>query len=293
MAYQGFQPPNVPLTGTDIAPGSIGGTQIQDGSVTATELSSTAITDKIGYTPAGGSSTGNIGFLFTPQNIQSVAYTAVFSDSGKTLVHPSSDVTPRTFTIPSNSSVSYPVGTQLFFLNLSTGALTVDISGDTLVETGTLNIGAKVLGQNEHAVARKITSVTWLITLYKGIVDLSSSQTLTNKTLNTATVQSAVLQSYSDTIVALTGTTPALSTTGGTVKTWTLSANSSPTDGLTSGQSITLGVTAGSYTVTWPTMTWVKVGGSGVAPTFTSTGVNWVVLWKVGSSLNGAFLGTA
>ena len=56
---------------------------------------------------------------------------------------------------------------------------------------------------------------------------------------------------------------------------------------------VTPSVTAGSYTVTWPTVTWSKVGGSGTAPSLTATGINWVVLWKVGGSIFGSFLGTA
>ncbi len=91
----------------------------------------------------------------------------------------------------------------------------------------------------------------------------------------------------------MTGTTPALAATNGSIQTWTLTANSTPTDSLSSGQSILLGVTAGSFTITWPTTTWSKVGGSGTAPTLTSSGVTWIVLWKVGGTLRGALLGTA
>ena len=98
---------------------------------------------------------------------------------------------------------------------------------------------------------------------------------------------------YTEEVFAVTGTTPALSPTNGSIQTWTLTANSTPTDGLASGQSIILGITAGSYTVTWPSVTWSKVGGSGTAPTLTSSGVNWVILWKVSTTLRGAFLGTA
>ena len=98
---------------------------------------------------------------------------------------------------------------------------------------------------------------------------------------------------YTEEVFVLTGTTPALSASNGSIQTWTLSGNSTPTDGLASGQSLILGITAGSNTVTWPSVTWSKVGGSGTAPTFTSTGVNWIVLWKINSTLRGAFLGTA
>ena len=99
---------------------------------------------------------------------------------------------------------------------------------------------------------------------------------------------------YTEEVYAVTGTTPALSPTNGSIQTWTLSANSTPTAGTwADGQSLILGVTASSYTVTWPSVTWSKVGGSGAAPTLTSTGVNWVIFWKVGGTIRASFLGTA
>ena len=44
-----------------------------------------------------------------------------------------------------------------------------------------------------------------------------------------------------------------------------------------------------SYTVTWPTMTWVTSAGN-VAPTLTAKDT--IVLWKVGSVLYGAYTGS-
>ena len=50
-------------------------------------------------------------------NDQSSAYTLVLGDAGKTIRHPASDNNARTFTIPANSSVAYPVGTVVTFIN--------------------------------------------------------------------------------------------------------------------------------------------------------------------------------
>lgn len=112
-------------------------------------------------------------------------------------------------------------------------------------------------------------------------VTLTGVQTLTNKTIT-------------EIVYTLTGTTPALSATNGSVQTWTLTANSTPTNSLTSGQSIILGINDGTaYSVTWPSVTWTKVGGSGTAPTLTATGSTWVVLWMVGATLYGSLLGSA
>lgn len=93
-----------------------------------------------------------------------------------------------------------------------------------------------------------------------------------------------------ETVYAVSGTAPALNPANGTMQTWTLSANSTPTDGLVAGQSMTLMIDDGSsYTITWPTMSWV--GGS--APTLATSGYTIVVLWKVGSTLYGAHVGNA
>jgi hypothetical protein len=119
----------------------------------------------------------------------------------------------------------------------------------------------------------------------------SAVATLTNKTLTSPALTTPTITGYTETVYSLTGTD--INPANGTVQTKTLSANTTFTESLADGQSVTLGITAGAYTVTWPTTTWSKVGGSGVAPTLTSTGVNWVVLWQVGGVLRGAFLGTA
>jgi len=92
-------------------------------------------------------------------------------------------------------------------------------------------------------------------------------------------------------VYALTGTTPALLATNGATQTWTLSANSTPTDSLTTGQSIILLVTASTFSVTWPSVTWSKSGGGGAAPALSASLKSTVILWKVGSVLYGSYLG--
>ena len=79
----------------------------------------------------------------------------------------------------------------------------------------------------------------------------------------------------------------------GSIQTWTLGASRTPTlTSIASGQSVTLEITAGAYTVTFTGVTWIKVGGSGTAPTLGTTGVSTVVLWKVGSVLKGCYPGS-
>ena len=103
----------------------------------------------------------------------------------------------------------------------------------------------------------------------------TNTQTLTNKTIR-------------DTVYALSGT--AFDATNGAVQTKTLSANTTFTDSLSSGDAIVLQLEAGaSYTVTYPTMQWVTSGGN-VAPTLTAKDV--LVFWKVSSTLYGAYVGS-
>lgn len=81
-------------------------------------------------------------------------------------------------------------------------------------------------------------------------------------------------------VYALTGTTPALDPDNGTIQTWTLTGASTPVDTLTDGQSMTLHLTPGAYSVTWPTSTVI-----GDWPTGLAAGLNVIVLWKVGTTL--------
>ena len=79
----------------------------------------------------------------------------------------------------------------------------------------------------------------------------------------------------------------ALDPDNGMIQTWTLGANRTATDSLNAGQSVLLMITAGSYTLTWPTITWA--GGS--APTLSTSSVTAIELWKVGTILYGANVG--
>jgi citrate lyase gamma subunit len=95
-----------------------------------------------------------------------------------------------------------------------------------------------------------------------------------------------------ETVAALSGTSYALSVANGTILTWTLTANSTLTDSLSSGQSVELNVDDGTnYTISYPTITWITNGG--VAPTLKTTGVTKIVFEKVGSVLYGARIGDA
>jgi len=97
-----------------------------------------------------------------PQNSQSAAYTLVLADSGKSIVHPISDNNARTFTIPANGSVAYPVGTAVTFINMI-NTLTIAITTDTMYLAGTGTTGSRTLAAYGVATAIKVTSTSWII----------------------------------------------------------------------------------------------------------------------------------
>ena len=108
--------------------------------------------------------TNAVGFKNIPQNSQSTAYTLVLADAGKHILHPSADTTARTFTIPANASVAYPIGTALTFINQNAaGVVTIAINTDTMRLAVTGAIGSRTLAANGVATAIKLTATEWII----------------------------------------------------------------------------------------------------------------------------------
>lgn len=95
-------------------------------------------------------------------NSQSAAYPLVLSDRGKTILHPTADNNPRTFTIPANSSVAYPVGTVIQFIN-QINTVTIAITTDTLTLSPGGATGSRTLAANGMAEAIKVTTTLWYI----------------------------------------------------------------------------------------------------------------------------------
>jgi len=107
--------------------------------------------------------TDAVGFRNIPQNSQSANYTLVLADSGKHIFHPVGDNNARTFTIPANSSVAYPIGTALTFINMAVANVTIAITTDTLTLSSAGTTGSRTLATNGSATCIKITSTSWLI----------------------------------------------------------------------------------------------------------------------------------
>ena len=141
------------LTGATLAAGVTASSLTSVGT-----LASLAVT---GTTTVGGL---EVGTKILPQVSQSADYTLVLSDSGKHILHPSADTTARTFTIPANSSVAYPIGTSVTFINQNAGgAITIAITTDTMRIAGAGTTGNRTLTANGVATAVKIATTEWII----------------------------------------------------------------------------------------------------------------------------------
>lgn len=97
------------------------------------------------------------------QSSKSADYTLTLADAGTHILHPSSDASGRTFTIPANASVAYPVGTVITFINAG-GTITIAITSDTMYLAGAAaTTGSRTLDAYGMASAIKIASTTWVI----------------------------------------------------------------------------------------------------------------------------------
>jgi hypothetical protein len=95
---------------------------------------------------------------------------------------------------------------------------------------------------------------------------------------------------YENVFTITDGASVDLNPANGTIQLWTLGASRSPTaTSFAAGQSMTLMVDDGAaYTVTWPSVVWV----GGTAPTLATAGFTVIELWKVSTTLYGAFVGS-
>ena len=155
----------------------------------------------------------------------------------------------------------------------SGGTTGLTVSGSPITSSGTITLSGTL------AVANGGTGTT--TSTGSGSVVLGTSPSITSPS-----VTGTILED----VYALSGTTPAFDPDNGSVQTWTLSGNSTPTDSLSAGEAITLMIDDGTaYTITWPTMTWVN--NAAAAPTLAATGYTVVALWKVSTTLYGALVG--
>ena len=156
------------------------------------------------------------------------------------------------------------------------GVLTLATIADSKLST--ISTAGKVSG---NAITSGTIGGTTIINT-SGAITTSGAVTVTGET---------ILKEIRETVFTLGTTgTVALDPANGSVQTTALAGNLTFTDSLVTGQSILLVIADGSsYTVTWPTITWITANGN-VAPTLTSRDM--VAVFKVATTLYGAYLGS-
>ena len=118
------------------------------------------------------------------------------------------------------------------------------------------------------------------------VVNVSATQTLTNKTLTDPVITGGIVE---DTYSVPASTTPNLNLANGSIQYWTLTGNSTPTLTIANGQYLTLMINDGTaYTITW---TAVGQWAGGQEPVLATTGYTTIVIWKVNSIVYGAKVG--
>ena len=238
----------------------------------------------IGYT--GSTSNVTITDNLTDNSERFVTYTTVstgvldtiYTSSSKLTYNPSTGTVTTSGIIVTNGDII--VGNAQLATTATSDFLWINSSNGT--PTGSIT--------RPHAGAVALHYDTSTELLYRNIGG-TDWKPISNNTLSGAILNDG----YTEEVFAVTGTTPALSPTNGSIQTWTLTASSTPTAGTwNDGQSITLMIDDGTdYTITWTSLsiTWKTDGGT--APTLNTTGYTVIALWKVGSVIYGARVGDA
>lgn len=134
-------------------------------------LTAPTLTAPVLGTPASGNlsnctadGTNKIGYLDIPQNSRSADYTFALSDRGEQIYHPGADTTARTWTIPANGSVAFPIGATITLINDTLGGvITLAITTDTLVWSPTGGTGSRSLAASGLCTIVKITATRWMV----------------------------------------------------------------------------------------------------------------------------------
>jgi hypothetical protein len=171
--------------------------------------------------------------------------------------------------------------------NFVSGVFTTQISGATVVAT-TIELG----NASDTTLSRSVAGVLAV----EGVVipSISSTNTLTNKTLTDPAIIGTILE---DIYTITDGAAFEVDPGNGSIQLITLGASRTPkATNFTAGESVTLMVNDGTaYTLTWTDTTW-GTGGviwkGGTAPTLATTGYSVIQFWKVSTQVYGVSVGS-
>lgn len=154
----------VTLAGTlAVANGGTGSTSAATARSALSAAASGANTDITSVATTTTINSNVIGYRDVPQNAQSSAYTFAAGDAGKHVYSTNSGA--QTVTVPTNASVSLPVGTAVTIVNNGTTAVTFTTTGTTVYKAGTSAAWASggTLAIRGMATWLKVATDTWFV----------------------------------------------------------------------------------------------------------------------------------
>ena len=174
-------------------------------------------------------------------------------------------------------------------IGIATGTSFNGITGlgtNTPIINGVATAGISTLASKQDHIHPSDTTKQNVLVSGTNIKTVNGGSILGSGNLELLTsINPVITGSITEQVYNLTGT--AINPANGTIQYKTVSANTTFTETLISGQSVLLRlIGANSKTITFPTITWVGA----VAPTLTANCA--IVLWKEQSTLYGSFVGT-
>lgn len=122
----------------------------------------TLLTANAGSTISDGTTAYNIGYRNVPRNSQGGSYTLALADEGKFIY--STNPGGATITIPTNTSVPFPIGTAVTIINSGVALTVAGQGGVTLYQGGTTNTGNRTVATRGVVTIIKADTDSWYIT---------------------------------------------------------------------------------------------------------------------------------
>lgn len=117
----------------------------------------TSLHQHVTVAATGTIAANSIGYRGMPIEQQNGAYTLVLADAGK------GKLIDNTLTVPANSATAFPVGTVIGIINRTNTPQSIQITTDTMRQSGTANTGTRTLAVYGEAYLKKIEATSWYI----------------------------------------------------------------------------------------------------------------------------------
>jgi hypothetical protein len=101
---------------------------------------------------------------FTINTQSGTTYTVVAADQYQVLVQ-ATNASAKTFSIPTDATLDYPIGTAITFINSGAGLLTINAvtSGTTTITSAGAVSASPTVGQHKAATAIKLAANAWSV----------------------------------------------------------------------------------------------------------------------------------